>query len=303
MITSGTVAVTRTIRDDTASDSSTSSIPVTTPSTTEGNDSSGTFASFIAHQNQSSTSTPEICSDIKRPDCTEITREGVVSSPKGVTVEGGGAGGAFRGSYRGGVFEGEGLMLDSTTPVTSGSHRNIRINEVKEDRLSRGNVSTDTRQEALKGIKMSLKGPEMAPKTPEMALEGLEPALKGPEPARKGPRNALKGSEPALKGSLPERTGSGMTADGGTTAFLARETSLRSSGEVFLTRLYEGTSFGEMALIYDEPRNANIRATTKVELGDRFSTAAKAAAYMCCMICMVSTIWVICMVSMKVVCF
>ncbi|CAB1110112.1 unnamed protein product [Ectocarpus sp. CCAP 1310/34] len=34
--------------------------------------------------------------------------------------------------------------------------------------------------------------------------------------------------------------------------------------ERVLTRLYEGNSFGEMALIYDEPRNASVRATTEV---------------------------------------
>lgn len=34
--------------------------------------------------------------------------------------------------------------------------------------------------------------------------------------------------------------------------------------ERVLTRLYEGNSFGEMALIYDEPRNASVRATTDV---------------------------------------
>lgn len=32
--------------------------------------------------------------------------------------------------------------------------------------------------------------------------------------------------------------------------------------EKILTRLYEGHCFGEMALIYDEPRNASVRATT-----------------------------------------
>lgn len=34
--------------------------------------------------------------------------------------------------------------------------------------------------------------------------------------------------------------------------------------EKVLTRLYEGNCFGEMALIYDEPRNASVRALTKV---------------------------------------
>ena len=34
--------------------------------------------------------------------------------------------------------------------------------------------------------------------------------------------------------------------------------------EKVLTRLYEGNCFGEMALIYDEPRNASVRATTEV---------------------------------------
>lgn len=38
------------------------------------------------------------------------------------------------------------------------------------------------------------------------------------------------------------------------------------SREKVLTRLYEGNSFGEMALIYDEPRNATVRATTKVRI-------------------------------------
>ncbi|CAM9744856.1 unnamed protein product, partial [Discosporangium mesarthrocarpum] len=35
------------------------------------------------------------------------------------------------------------------------------------------------------------------------------------------------------------------------------------AGERFLTNLYEGHFFGEMALIYDEPRNASVRATTE----------------------------------------
>lgn len=34
--------------------------------------------------------------------------------------------------------------------------------------------------------------------------------------------------------------------------------------EIFLTHLYEGNCFGEMALIYDEPRNATVRAVTEV---------------------------------------
>lgn len=34
--------------------------------------------------------------------------------------------------------------------------------------------------------------------------------------------------------------------------------------ERILTRLYKGNCFGEMALIYDEPRNASVRALTKV---------------------------------------
>lgn len=34
--------------------------------------------------------------------------------------------------------------------------------------------------------------------------------------------------------------------------------------EKVLTRLYEGNCFGEMALIYDEPRNASVRAKTEV---------------------------------------
>lgn len=42
-----------------------------------------------------------------------------------------------------------------------------------------------------------------------------------------------------------------------------------STGEVgvserLLTHLYEGHSFGEMALIYNEPRNASVQATTEV---------------------------------------
>lgn len=42
---------------------------------------------------------------------------------------------------------------------------------------------------------------------------------------------------------------------------------LREVGEEkLLTRLYEGHSFGEMALIYDEPRNASVRATTEVRV-------------------------------------
>lgn len=36
--------------------------------------------------------------------------------------------------------------------------------------------------------------------------------------------------------------------------------------ETVLTRLYEGHSFGEMALIYGEPRNASVRATTEVRV-------------------------------------
>lgn len=52
------------------------------------------------------------------------------------------------------------------------------------------------------------------------------------------------------------------------TAYLrSQDNSLWSSSggmERFLTRLYEGNFFGEMALIYDEPRNASVRATTEV---------------------------------------
>lgn len=40
--------------------------------------------------------------------------------------------------------------------------------------------------------------------------------------------------------------------------------SAETTGEKILTRLYEGNSFGEIALIYDEPRNASVRAVTEV---------------------------------------
>ena len=248
MITSGTVAVTRTIRDGAASNSSASSvstegIPASTPSTTEGDESLGTFASFIAQQSQSSPSTPEMYINSKRPDYPETNEGSVASGLDGGTVEGGGESGAYRRRYRGGGFEGDGVMPDSTTPVASGSHGDIEDTEVKENRLSPGNTITDKRQRAVKGS---------------------ETALKGPEPALKGPEMALKGPE--------------MVTGGGMTAFLEREQLPRYTGEITLTRLYEGTFFGEMALIYDEPRNANIRAATKVELSCMFSTEAKTAA-------------------------
>lgn len=230
--------------------------------------------------------------DIKRPDYTDVTGGGVVSCPDGVKVEGGGESGAFRRGDHTGGFEEDGVKLDSATPVTCGSHREVENDKAKDDKLSRGNIGTDMhRQDALMAPELALKGPEPALKGPGMALEGTEPALKepgmalkGPEPAHKGPElmlnspaPALKGPEKALTGSRLALKGPEMATDDGTITFPEREQSPRHSEEISLTRLYEGTFFGEMALIYDEPRNANIRAATKVDLTDMLSTAAKTA--------------------------
>lgn len=48
-------------------------------------------------------------------------------------------------------------------------------------------------------------------------------------------------------------------------------------GDIFLTHLYEGHSFGEMALLYDEPRNASVKAITEVRPQD----IANIASTMC----------------------
>lgn len=42
--------------------------------------------------------------------------------------------------------------------------------------------------------------------------------------------------------------------------------SVDATRETTLTRLYEGNVFGEIALLYNEPRNANVRAITKVRV-------------------------------------
>ncbi|CAM9866108.1 unnamed protein product, partial [Hapterophycus canaliculatus] len=60
-----------------------------------------------------------------------------------------------------------------------------------------------------------------------------------------------------------------MITRGSVAVIAKRENSHASSSscvldEIVLTRLYEGNCFGEMALIYDEPRNASVRALTKV---------------------------------------
>lgn len=58
-----------------------------------------------------------------------------------------------------------------------------------------------------------------------------------------------------------------VSSSSGKTHFKDTKASPRSStvnGERILARLHEGNDFGEMALVYDEPRNANVRAVTEV---------------------------------------
>lgn len=58
-----------------------------------------------------------------------------------------------------------------------------------------------------------------------------------------------------------------VSSSPGKTHFKDTRASPRSStvnGERILARLHEGNDFGEMALVYDEPRNANVRAVTEV---------------------------------------
>lgn len=319
MITSGMVAVTRTIRNEEASVSgysgsgSSEGIPDITPRTADGDDFMGAFAGFAAQQSLSAPSTPETYGDGQPPDVTAITANDAANT-HGVAGEIAGADSSNTKGVEVGTREGDDCVPHrATAEITERGDSNphgVNAGSMRDDQrqvtadISEGAVSNPygVLDEASVGDAFNTRG--MASETREhVPSYTLGETVEGSGGASGGsrssdPRNASERAAPMLGTTAP---GSGVpqrrsvcddtAADEGVLfpnkvdadahyqelkgpepatddeSRLFPERNYQSPNyvrELPLTRLYEGTFFGEMALIYDEPRNANVRAATKV---------------------------------------